>query len=317
MAKYPEERLAGYRDALAGMRAAAPMELAQNEDVRNVEDLSLEDITEDFLLEHFLDMGDALGVDTRQGSIYWDACMGSIIRTAMFMDQLSRVNEIISLETCTGDVLDEKLRERGLSRNPAEATPAMYYVSFVGEVPEMDSVMTCEDYFFTLREYGDGYVIVSEDLGTEMNTLVAGTEVIPENDVDGLVSATLGDLAVPAIDVEDDESARERLIRKISWPNENGNKAQFRTWCESVTGVGCARIIPLWNGPNTVQAVIIAKDGGVPAEGVVRAVQEYVDPGMDGMGEGVASIGQVFTAVAVEPVRIDIAVSVLKRDEAT
>lgn len=317
MADDLNEKIGEYREALSRMRETAPMNLACNEPVRNIEDLSLEDITEDFLIEHFLDMGDELGVDTRQGSIYWDACMGSIIRAKVFFEQLSRVNELISLQTCTGDVLDEKLMERGLSRNPAEATPAIYYVTFVGEIPEIGSVMTCEDYFFTLQERDESFVIVSEDLGTEMNNLAPGTEVIPEIDVDGLVSATLGKLVIPAIDVEDDDSARERLIARISGPDENGNKSQMKTWCESVEGVGSARIIPLWNGPNTVLGVIVAKDGGVPTDSVVEAVQKYIDPGADGMGEGVANIGQIFTAVAVQGVRVDISVSVLKRNEAT
>jgi uncharacterized phage protein gp47/JayE len=317
MANFTEAKIAEYKEAIEKMREAAPLNISQAESKKNIEDLSLEDITEDLLIEQFLDMGAELGVDTRQGSIYWDASMGSIIRTSMLLEQLSMVNEIISLKTCTGDVLDEKMMERGLARNPEEATPATYYVEFNGEIPELDSVMTCEDYFFTLQERGDKYVIVSDDLGTELNNLVPGTEVIPEIDVDGLISATLGQLVIPAIDIEDDDSARERLISRISGPDENGNQSQIKTWCESVEGVGSARIIPLWDGPNTVMGVIVSKSGGVPTEGVVDAVQKYVDPEANGMGEGAANIGQFFTAMAVEAVVINISVSVLKKNEAT
>lgn len=39
------------------------------------------------------------------------------------------------------------MMERGLTRNPANPTPATYYVSFVGMVPEMDSKMSVDDYF--------------------------------------------------------------------------------------------------------------------------------------------------------------------------
>ena len=160
-------------------------------------------------------------------------------------------------------------------------------------------------------------MIVSEDTGTEMNELVPGMEVIPEIDVDGLISASLGELLVPAVDIEDDDSARERLINKISGPDENGNKSQVQTWCESVDGVGRARIISLWNGKNTVLAIIIDKDGKVPVESVVKAVQEYVDPGASGEGEGAATIGQQVTVVAAEAVKIDVKVSVLKMSDAT
>lgn len=286
-------------------------------DIRNIEDLSLSDITEEFLRDECIDMGDELEVDTRQGSIYRDAAEGHIIRTAKFFSDLRQVSEIISLQSCTGDVLDVKLEERGLHRNPPVATPARYEVIFVGAVPDLGAVMECDGYMFTLDKQEEKYIIVSDDLGTELNNIAPGTPVIPEIDVMGLVSATLGELVMPATDVESDESARERLINRISGPDENGNKSQVKTWCESVEGVGCARVIPLWAGPYTVRAVIIDSNGGVPTKSIVEAVQKYVDPGADGMGEGVANIGQIFTAVAAEAVPINIKVSVLKKAEST
>lgn len=285
--------------------------------IRNIDDLSLDDITEEFLLEECIDMGDELNVDTRQGSIYRDAAAGHIIRAAKFFSDLRQVAEIISLRTCTGDVLDEKLYERGLQRNPSVATPAKYYVEFNGTVPEIGAEMSCEDYMFNLDTLDGEYVIVSQEYGTELNNLVPGTPVIPDIDIPGLISVTLRDLAIPAIDIEDDDSARERLINRISGPDENGNKSQFKTWCESVEGVGCARVIPLWNGANTVQAVIIDSNGKVPTDKIVEDVQNYIDPGCTGMGEGAANIGQFFTAVAAEPVVVNVTVSVLKKVDAT
>lgn len=317
MAKITEEQLAAYKEALAVMREAAVLETDAVLPIVNVEDLALEDITEEFLIEHFYAMGTAMGVDTRQGSIYWDASMGSILRTTFFFDMLRQVRDILSLWTCTGEVLDEKLHERGLLRNPSVASSAIYAVSFVGEVPELDSVMSCGDLLFSLQEIDGQYVIVSEDVGTEMNNLPPGIEVIPEVDVDGLISATLGELIVPAVDIEDDDSARERLINKISGPDENGNQSQVQTWCESVEGVGRARIVPLWAGSNTVLAIIVDKAGQVPVDTVIKAVQDYVDPGASGKGEGAATIGQFVTAVAAEAVKIDVKVSVLKMSDAT
>lgn len=320
MADTMEKKIQDFKTAMAAMLANAPLEVDTElvQKLKNIEDLPLNEITQDALIEQFYDMGEYLNVDTRQGSIYWDASMGSIIRTSTFLEQLKMVKEIISIFTCTGDVLDEKMMERGLTRNPANPTPATYYVSFVGMVPEMDSKMSVDDYFFTLSSDSEGrYILISEDMGTDMNNLVSGTKVIPELDVDGLISATLGELAIPAIDAESDDSARERLINRISGPDENGNKSQVRTWCESVEGVGAARIIPLWKGPYTVKGVIISAVGGVPSQTVIDNVQNYIDPGCTGMGEGVANIGQFFTAVAVEAVKIDITVSVLKKSDAT
>lgn len=315
-----EKKVQEFKTAMAAMLADAPLEVDTEvlQNMKNIEDLPLNDITEEVLIEQFFDIGNYLNVDTRQGSIFWDASMASIIRTSMFLDQLKMVKEIISIFTCTGDILDERMMERGLKRNPESPTPAVYYVDFTGAVPEIGSKMSVEDYMFTLgQDEEERYIITSEDLGTDMNNLASGMTVIPDLDVDGLISATLGDLAIPADDAESDDSARERLINRISGPDENGNRSQVRTWCESIEGVGAARIISLWNGPNTVKGVLVSTEGEVPSQTVVDNVQKYIDPGCKGMGEGVANIGQFFSAAAAEAVTIDVSVSVLKKSDST
>lgn len=103
----------------------------------NIKDLKLEEITEEFLQEQLIDMGAKLGVDTRQGSVYRDAGEGHAFRTAKFFHDLNKVNDIISIFTCTGEILDERLSERNLSRNPPADTPAVYYAEFDGAEPEL------------------------------------------------------------------------------------------------------------------------------------------------------------------------------------
>ena len=278
--------------------------------IRNIEDLKLDEITEDMLRDQCIAMGESLGVDTSEGSIYRDASEGHIIRSAKFFDDLRRVKEIISIKTCTGDILEEKMTERSLQFNPPEDTSASYYVDFVGAVPQIGALMSCDDHFFNLSKIGERYVIVSQEKGTEMNSLTKGLPVIPDLDVDDLISATLGELAVPAVDQEADDPARERYLAKLAGPAENGNDAQVQSWCESVAGVGRARIIPKWNGATTVKGIIISTAGGIPEEAVVEAVQDYIDPGGTGMGEGAAAIGVHFTAEAAEALNITVNVTV-------
>lgn len=95
--------------------------------IKNIGELGLDEITEDYLMAECEDMGAELGVDTHQGSVYMDACSGHIIRTAKFFNDLATVNEILSILTCTGDVLTEKMMERGMERNPPADTAATYY----------------------------------------------------------------------------------------------------------------------------------------------------------------------------------------------
>ena len=125
--------------------------------IKNIGELGLDEITEDYLMAECEDMGAELGVDTHQGSVYMDACSGHIIRTAKFFNDLRTVNEILSILTCTGDVLTEKMMERGLERNPPADTAATYYVEYVGAEPQVGDLMSCDDLYHTeaKRQMGD------------------------------------------------------------------------------------------------------------------------------------------------------------------
>ena len=141
------------------------------------------------------------------------------------------------------------------------------------------------------------------------------------NNIEGLSSATFVAIYENGSDDEDDESLRNRVIEKIAGPAENGNKQHYKTWCESIDGVGRARIFPLWLGENTVKAVLIDTTGKPCSEAKVLEVQNYLDPadkGMtatvdgktytigDGLGNGVANIGAHFTAVGATALEIEV-----------
>ena len=59
-------KIADYKEAIEKMKEAAQLEINRTEPVKNIEDLSLDDVTEDALIEQFFEMGEELGVDTRQ-----------------------------------------------------------------------------------------------------------------------------------------------------------------------------------------------------------------------------------------------------------
>lgn len=283
--------------------------------VTNIEDLNLDDITEDLLTEKAVDMGSSLGVDTREGSVYRDAAAGHITRTAEFFDNLSQLKEILSIFTCTGEILDEYLRQRGMTRQPDAETQATYKCFFVGADPVPGAVMIVDEYEFTVisQDKTDStcWYIQSVDTGTDMNNFATGTAVIPDEDIDDLESCTLGDLVVPAVDIEEDDSARKRLLEAVSEDIEAGNSAQIHKWCMSIEGVGRAEVFPMEDGPGTVSAYITSTAGLTPSASVVKAVQDYVDPGANGEGEGVAPIGCKFKAKAVTNYSISVSGSIM------
>lgn len=278
-----------------------------------------EQYTEEYFLEQARAMGEALGVDTRQGSVYMDAAAGHCLRAAKFMNDLSMVFEMLAVDTCSGDILEEKAAQDGIIRHPS--TPSYWNVIFEGTVPDSGTRFFCKDHYFSLVKLDEKLLLEAEVNGTETNTLVPGETVIPVYNIDGLLSCTLGELYSPGADAESDENLRQRWQEKKSNPAENGNKAHFKSWCESIAGVGRAHIIPLFGGENTVRAVLYATNGETPAESILEAVQEYIDPIVDGyevevdgvkyifgdgLGEGVANIGAHFLASAPDELMLTV-----------
>lgn len=278
-----------------------------------------EQFTEEYFKDQAEAMGAELGVDTRQGSVYMDAAAGHCIRAAKFMRDLSMMIEMLAVDTCTGDILEEKAKQDGVTRQPA--THSYWDVVFEGTTPDTGTRFFCGEYFFNLVTVDGMLLLESEESGTKTNSLNPGAAVIPVYNVGGLKSCVLGELYIPGAEAESDDSLRKRWQEKKSGPSENGNKAQYKVWCESITGVGRAHIMPLFGGENTVRAVLYATNGETPAESILEAVQMYIDPVVagyevnvegttyifgDGLGEGVAPLGAHFVATAPEEVGLSI-----------
>ncbi|MCM1530128.1 MAG: baseplate J/gp47 family protein [Alistipes sp.] len=273
----------------------------------------------ELLLQDVLDNAPA-GIDTRPGSIFYDAVSGILIKVAKLYSDLDLVFTLTQLDTASGEYLDIKSSEYGIVRHAA--TKAQYSVIFEGSVPNVGERFFTNGEYFTLKETDDGVMYLeAETSGTDGNNIYSSTPAVPVNNIQGLVSATFGTIVEYGADDETDESLRQRLREKIASPTENGNKQHYKTWCESFEGVGRARIIPLWNGPNTVKAILINPLGLPCSDSVVESLQEYIDPATkgytavvdgktyvvgDGLGEGISNLGAHFTAAAAGETRIDI-----------
>lgn len=282
-----------------------------------------EDRTEKKLMEEVLSMAPE-GIDTRQGSIFFDAVSATVNKIAKLYTDLDRVFKVVFIITATDEYLDLRAAEYGMSRNAA--TPARYLFLYEGTRPPVGwrFFHNNSGYYFTLGEDDDGTLFLdAETPGTQCNYIQSGDIAVPCNTVQGMTSATFGPIYEDGYgtDTEDDEHLRNRILEKIAGPAENGNRQHYKTWCESRDGVGRAIIFPLWYGQNTVKGVLISPDGLPVADTVVEDVQRYIDPadeGMtvevngktyvfgDGRGNGQANIGAHFTAVAATAHHIDV-----------
>lgn len=280
--------------------------------------------TYDALMKDVLAMAPE-GIDTRQGSIFFDAVSATVNKIAKLYTDLDRVFETVFIVSAHDEYLDLRAAEYGMSRNAA--TSAKYLFTNTGTRPAAGWRFFHNDsgYYFTLCEdEEDGTLYLEAEIpGTECNYIQSGDIAVPCDTVQGMTSASFGQIYGEGYgtDTEDDEHLRNRIFEKIAGPAENGNRQHYKTWCESIDGVGRAIIFPLWYGQNTVKAVLISPDGLPVADSVVEEVQQYVDPadeGMtvevdgktytfgDGRGNGQANVGAHFTAVAATALHVNL-----------
>ena len=279
-----------------------------------------EDYTYERLMEDVLNNAPE-GIDTRQGSIFYDAVSGPVMKIAKLYTDLDLIVEMTTVATARDEALDVKASEYGITRLPA--TKAKYYVTFEGVTPQAGERFYTDGQYFMLQYDADAglYYLEAEAAGSSGNEVYSGTPAVPVNNIEGLTAATFGMIYENGSDEEDDDNLRTRVQEKIAGPAENGNKQHYKTWCESREGVGRARIFPLWNGPNTVKGVLIDSTGKPCGASKVAEVQNYIDPATkgytavvngktytvgDGLGEGVANLGAHFTAVAATSLAINV-----------
>lgn len=259
------------------------------------------------------------GIDTRQGSVYYDAVSGFAFMAAKYYTDLEMVSKKTQIAKSWGDELTQLAADIGIYR--LKPTKSKYNVEFDGTTPSSGERFYANDLYFVLKSNANSKYLECEIPGTKGNIILQGVNAVPVNNIEGLKSAKFGTLLENGTDEESDESLHRRCREKIANPAEGNNDQQYKSWAESIEGVGMARIFPLWNGPNTVKAVLIDSTGAPCSLAKVKEVQDYIDPATkgnttvigsktyvvgDGLGHGVSHIGAHFTAVEANKLLVNV-----------
>ncbi|MED3571970.1 baseplate J/gp47 family protein [Cytobacillus praedii] len=139
-----------------------------------------------------------------------------------------------------------------------------------------------------------------------IGNLVAGSEFTLLPPIAGVRSIVDSGTDILGTDREDNESAWNRYDFKVKNPDTGGNKNDYRRWAGEITGVGASRVIPRWNGRGTVKVVIVDADYQPATSVLVEELQEYLDPGQTGLGEGKAPCGAQVTAVTASGLAVNV-----------
>lgn len=254
------------------------------------------------------------GIDIREGSIIFDALAPACYQLADFTMQLKNVLLETFTQTATGEYLDYRAEEHGLKRIPANQAIAKAKVA--GEdglkLSEGNRFSTIGDepvYFSILSDLGSGYyTMISETPGTRGNEYLG--ELLPVDHFNGLDSAALVEITIPARDAESDDDLRQRILRSNQVVSFGGNIEDYINLTSAIDGVGGCQIYPTWNGGGTVRVVIINNDFSVPNQSLINTVQEIIDPTEQQKGYGLAPIGHLVTVASPTAKSINISLHV-------
>lgn len=207
-------------------------------------------------------------VDKREGSIIYDALAPIALKLAEMYSNLDVFLNLTFADTADGDYLTRRAAEFGVLRK--EATPAIRKGFFRDEdgLPlevSIGSRFSFNDLnFYIIKEVDPGeYELQAEENGIKGN-IGAGT-MLPIEPIENLGAADLGVVLVRGTDEESDDSLYKRFIERSQRQATSGNIYHYEQWALAVPGVGGVKVVPTWNGPNTVKVVLLNSEK-LPAE---------------------------------------------------
>ncbi|MCL1831717.1 MAG: baseplate J/gp47 family protein [Oscillospiraceae bacterium] len=247
------------------------------------------------------------GFDKREGSVIYDALSPTALELARFYSELDCVIDETFADTAGREMLIRRAAERDIE--PYTATYAEVRGVFNIAVP-VGARFSLGELRYRVTETvgssaGGGYRLVCESIGTVGNRSVG--DLLPVDYIEGLTSARIVELLIPARDDEGLEQLRQRYFESLQVQSYGGNAADYRRMALSVQGVGGVKVEPAWNGGGTVR--LIVQDGEfLPASSeLLMRVSDVIDPlGESGKGVGLAPIGHRVTVVSVRGVEISV-----------
>ena len=238
--------------------------------------------------------------DKREGSIIYDALAPAAAELAILYIELDTILNQTFADTSTGEYLEKRCAERGLTRK--EATYAVVKGVFTpSTVDVIGQRFRCGDIYYTVADDG---TLVCETSGIIPNGVTG--QLIPVNYIDGLVSASISNVLIPGEDEETDEELRKRYYDTISSQAFGGNITDYKEKTNAIDGVGGVKVTPVWNGGGTVLLTIITSDYTVPSSTLISNVQTQID--------AIAPIGHTVTVKGVNGARIDITADITYQD---
>lgn len=217
-------------------------------------------------------------------------------------------------DTAWGDYLTMRAAETGVTRKTAVA--AQTTVNITGtvnaDVPAGSLFATQTGLNFattqdvTMGSTGTGSVLAKCTTIGAAGNVDAGTITKIPYSIPGITAVTNTAAATEGYDKETDTALLARYLLKVRTPATSGNKYHYQEWALAVSGVGQAKVLPLWNGNGTVKVLILNNDNGIPSDTLIASAAAYI--------ETLRPIGATVTVAAPTALQINITATITGTD---
>lgn len=260
--------------------------------------------------------------DKNIGSFVWDITRVSSIVDSELYEALQIISDKLLVANNVGADLELFIYERtGLTRKQAEKSIGEVTVTGNGRVVRGDLFETESGVQFKAIEdvtvVNSAKVKIEAVLGGKDGNVQQGYINKMPITLDGIKTSTNELATNGGFDEEEDVELLERYLNRISKPVTGANANSYREFALENSKVGDAKVIPLWNGVNTVKVVVIDRDKLPCNIETVQEVQQYIDPNSSGTGQGKAPIGAYCTVVSATSKAINVNASISLNGEFT
>lgn len=244
-------------------------------------------------------------LDKREGSIIYDALSPAAAELAQAYAELEVNLRLFSAQTSSGEYLELRTADYGVTRKAA--TKAQRKGLFFGQgdtlldTPINSRFSIEQTNYRVMEKISTGQFIMECEVAGSVGNQHFGS-LLPIDYINGLIRAELSDILIPGVDIETDDDLRQRYLQRIRQPATSGNTAQYRQWAVEVSGVGDAKIFPLWAGPGTVKVAIVDAEKQPATSTLVDTVVDYI--------ETVRPIGAAVTVVSAAAKEVNVSVKV-------
>ena len=242
-----------------------------------------------------------------EGTFEYDVLASNSLEFAKGEVELEEAYKAAFADTAHGEYLTMRTAESGVIRKPAVKATGKVTVTGSGLVTEGSLFATAAGVQFAATKdvevITSGEVPIQAVLAGDTGNVAAGTITIIPMSIAGITGVTNEEPTADGYDEESDDALLDRYLLHVRNPGTSGNPRHYEEWATSVAGVGAAKCIRSWNGPNTVKVVIVDSNYESASTELIQTVYDYI--------ETVRPVGAIVTVVSATSKVIDIAADIV------